>query len=86
MPIVILCALLVLQAFLLGVTTILAQSAAVQVARGVQEKPDLPQAWRSGAKVSRSAEQVTVRLRSPKVVPAGDLRISARSGRPEGTS
>lgn len=87
LPILLLAALVCLQAFLLAMTALYAQVAADRAARGASRSSivqSLPAAWRPGAQVRASGDQVRIRVGSPVVLPLpADARellaVTARS-------
>jgi hypothetical protein len=77
MPVLVFVGLLVLQAFLVGVTTFVARGAATDAARDATREPAVPGLFRSEHMVSHHGDQVRVTLRAPRVLPGVSLNVSA---------
>jgi len=86
LPLLLMGALACVQALLLAISLILAQSVADRAARGAtgsEALASVPVPWRDRTSVGRTNDgDVTVRIRTPTVLPGtgARLRVEARSG------
>jgi len=79
MPLLLLGALICLQAMLIACSLLFAQSAADRAARGApraQVLQSIPTGWRGRARITRTHERATVRVSPPVLIPGVRDRIS----------
>lgn len=86
-PVLLLAATCCLQALLLALGVVFAQSAADRAARGApraQVVASIPSGWRSRATIDADSDRSTVTLRAPALLPGTDrwLQVSATSEAP----
>ena len=86
LPFMVLAAFIIVQAFLLAITLMVAQVGAGHIARmpaaHASTRQAVPPPWQRGAHVSRRSSSITVRLASPMVIPGiPAIHVDARAGR-----